>query len=138
MSHAFTAGRGQHPARRQRQRRAVLFAILLAITSASARASDYHVHPSGANGAFRTVQAAVDAVSGATEWNRANILIAPAVYREQVTVTKPYVSLIGRGVSATATTVTFDSTHVFSGTWGEVMGIARSATAFMAHNLAIE
>ncbi|CAN5556817.1 hypothetical protein BH18VER1_BH18VER1_03930 [soil metagenome] len=116
----------------------VMFLVMLASAPVAVRAADYFVDPTGANGAFRTVQAAVDAVSGATEWNRANILVAPAVYREQVRITKPYVSLIGRGASPADTIVVFGSTHVFGGTWGEVMGIASSATAFMAHNLTIE
>jgi len=102
------------------------------------RAADYFVNPGGASGAYPTVQAAVDAVNGQSEWNRANVFIAPGVYREEVTVAKPYLSLIGQGSSATATTITFDGTHTFGAEWGEVMGITSTATAFMARNITVE
>ena len=61
-------------------------ALLLAVSSA--RATDYYVDP-GAAGAHPTVQSAVDAIAGQSEFNRANIFIAPGIYHERVTVSKP-------------------------------------------------
>ncbi len=108
------------------------------ILPGAGRAADYFVNPGGASGAYPTVQAAVDAVNGQSEWNRANVFIAPGVYRGEVTVAKPYVSLIGQGSSPTATTITSDGTHTFGAEWGEVMGITSTATAFMARNITVE
>src|SRR5436190_18840588 len=72
----------------------------------SAGARDYLVDPNDAN-AYATVQAAADAVFGQSEFDRANIFIAPGRYHELVTIAKPYVSFIGTGVSASATTIRF-------------------------------
>ena len=114
-----------------------LAAALVAVSSASA--SDYYVD-SNAAGAYTTVQSAVDAVDGQSEFNRANIFIAPGTYREIVTVSKPYVSFIGKADSPEATTITFSRTvspgDMFS--WGQVVEIQNSATAFMARNLTFE
>jgi pectin methylesterase-like acyl-CoA thioesterase len=103
-------------------------------------ARDYFVDPTGANGAFRTVQSAVDAVAGQMQTNRANIFIAPAKYRETVAVDKPFVSFIGRGATPADVTISFNSTlsstPVFA--LGETVSIRESATAFMARNLTFE
>src|SRR5947209_18522513 len=64
-------------------------ASLLAVLS-SARATDYYVDPSDEN-AYATVQAAVNDVAGQSEFNRANIFIAPGTYREIVTIDKPFI-----------------------------------------------
>jgi pectinesterase len=111
-------------------------AILIAVNPA--RATDYYVDPS-APGAYATVQSAVDAVANQSEFNRANIFIAPGIYREIVTVNKPYVSLIGEGDSAEATRITFARTvpgDMVS--FGQVVEIQYNATAFMARNLTFE
>src|ERR1700704_1162387 len=79
------------------------------ISVSSARATDYYVDP-GTPGVYATVQAAVDAVAGQSEFNRANIFITPGIYHETVTVSKPYVSLIGEGNSPGATRITFART----------------------------
>jgi pectin methylesterase-like acyl-CoA thioesterase len=84
-----------------RQFRCALVCICLLEFAASGgvQASDYFVNPNGVNGAFPTVQSAVDAVVGQTETERANIFIAPARYVERVTVDKPFLTLIGQGVT---------------------------------------
>lgn len=107
---------------------------------ARAGAADYFVNPNGDSGAFPTVQMAVDAISGETEWNRANVYIAPGIYRERLIVTKPYVSLIGQGGSRNDTVISYNTTPDFDSTlgWGEVVGVTGSAVAFMARNLTIE
>lgn len=104
-----------------------------------ARATDYFVDPASED-AFPTIQAAVDAVAGQSEFNRANIFIAPGVYRELVTVSKPYISLIGQGDSPKATAITFSRT-VFAGdvfSWDPVVEIQSGAALFMARNLTFE
>lgn len=115
---------------------ACLGAIMPALPN-RAQASDYFVNPSGANGAFPTVQSAVDAVVGQTEINRANIFIAPARYIERVRVDKPFVTFIGQGAAPADVNILFNSTHVYP-ILGEVISIGSSATAFMARNLTFE
>jgi hypothetical protein len=113
---------------------ASLFAAL-----SSASAADYYVNPSDGN-AYATVQAAVDAVAGQSEFNRANIFIAPGTYHEIVTINKPYISFIGTGPSPDATRIFF-SRIIGSGnpfTYGQVVEIQDTATAFMARNLTFE
>jgi hypothetical protein len=112
-------------------------AVLL-IAVSPARATDYYVDP-GAPGAYARVQSALDAVANQSEFNRANIFIAPGIYQEIVTVSKPYVSLIGEGNSPEATRITFARTvpgDMVS--FGQVVEIQSSATAFMARNLTFE
>jgi len=107
-------------------------ASLLAMPG-SARSADYYVNPSDAN-AYSTVQAAVDAVEGQSEFNRANIFIAPGVYREIVVVDKPYISFIGTGVSPEATSISF-ARGIISGPpfdWGQIVEIREPATAFIS------
>src|SRR3954447_24903313 len=111
----------------------VISCAVLAVAIATAAASDYFVDPAGANGAFTTVQAAVDAVSGQSELNRANIFIAPGKYHEMVTVTKPFIGFIGTGATPAATTISFSQAYVggdFS--HGAVIEIQDTAVAFMA------
>jgi pectin methylesterase-like acyl-CoA thioesterase len=115
---------------------ACLCAVMPALPN-SAHASDYFVNPSGANGAFPTVQSAVNAVVGQTETNRANIFVAPARYVERVTVDKPFVTLIGQGAVPTDVVISFNRTYVFNSP-GETVAIRDSATAFMARNLTFE
>ena len=107
---------------------------------ADAAARDYFVNPSGADGAFPTVQSAVDAVSGQTEIDRANIFIAPGRYVERVLVDKPFVTFIGQGAAPADVTISFNKTFVsvpvFS--WGETVAIGNNATAFMARKLTFE
>ena len=103
----------------------------------SAQAVDYFVDPSGANGAFPTVQSAVDAVVAQTETERANIFIAPARYVERLTVDKPFVTFIGQGAAPADVTISFNSTYAYP-IRGETIAIGSSATAFMARNLTFE
>lgn len=104
----------------------------------SASAADYFVNPRGANGTYTTVQAALDAVNGESEWNRANVYIAPGTYRELVTIAKPYVTLVGQGSSAASTTISANPVHTRTAGWNPVVMINNTATAFMARNLTVE
>lgn len=75
------------------------------IWSSTAHADDYYVHPTGAGGAFTSIQAAINAVPAGTAGNRTNIFIAPGVYTEttgasgNLNIAKPFISLIGTGLT---------------------------------------
>jgi Pectinesterase len=113
-------------------------ASLLLVARNSAPAADYFVNPSDPN-AYATVQAAVDAVSGQSEFNRANIFIAPGTYHEVVTVNQPYISFIGLGSSPDQTTISFSRAYVAGGfDYGEIVQIQETAVGFMARNLTFE
>lgn len=98
------------------------------------------MNPSGADGAFPTVQSAVDAVAGQTEIDPANIFIAPAKYVERVSVDKPFVTFIGQGEAPADVIISANGTptetpvHVLN----ETVTIHPGATAFMARNLTFE
>jgi pectin methylesterase-like acyl-CoA thioesterase len=124
------------------QRCVAIFASLCLIIFAAgaAQAGDYFVDPSGADGAFRTVQSAVDAVAGQTEVDRANIFIAPGRYVERVAVKKPFVTFIGQGPAPADVIISFNKTPTETPvtTLGETVSIHPNATAFMARNLTFE
>lgn len=92
------------------------------------------------DGAFPTVQSAVDAVAGQTEIDRANIFIAPARYVERVSVDKPFVTFIGQGSAPEEVIISFNGTPTQTPvqTLNETVSIHPSATAFMARNLTFE
>src|SRR5881394_4598863 len=90
---------------------AFICAIVFAALN-SAQASDYFVNSTGANGAFPTVQSAVDAVADQSETDRANIFIAPGKYIERVAVEKPFVTFIGQGAAPADVTISFNGTLV--------------------------
>lgn len=104
-----------------------------------ATAADYYVDPN-LNGAYPTIQRAVDAVSGQSELARANIFIAPGIYSEAVVIDKPFVSLIGQGDSREATRISQARLPIdgAASDAGEVLSVRAGATGFMARNLAVE
>jgi hypothetical protein len=120
--------------------RQLILSVVLATATAPAFASDYHVDLTGADGAFTTIQAAIDTVSDQTELNRANIFIAPGTYVETLIVEQPFISLIGTGASPDAVRIVFARTAsvVEDFDWGQVVWIRPSATAFMARNLTVQ
>lgn len=97
-------------------------------------ARDYFVNPSGGDGAYPTVQSAVDAVAGQTEIDRANIFIAPGRYVERVSIDKPFVTFIGQGEAPAEVVISFNGVQ----TQAPTFSIYPSATAFMARNLTFE
>lgn len=105
----------------------------LAATNAT-HAVDYHVDPAGGGRAYTTIQAALNAVHGQSAQNRANILISPGAYHEELEISKPYVSLIGLGETP-------DESAIVSGGQG-IQGpgvyVKGQATGFMATNLTFE
>src|SRR2546423_8313737 len=114
--------------------------VIICLGPEKTPARDYFVDLSGANGAYPTVQSAVDAVTGQTETDRANIFIAPGKYIERVAVDKPFVTFIGQGAAPADVTISFNGTLVtvpeFS--WNETVFIGGSATPVMAPNLAFQ
>jgi pectin methylesterase-like acyl-CoA thioesterase len=114
--------------------------VIICLEPEKTPARDYFVDQSGANGAYPTVQSAVDAVTGQTETDRANIFIAPGKYIGRVAVEKPFVTFIGQGTAPADVTISFNGALVtvpqFS--WNETAFIGGSATAFMARNLTFE
>src|SRR5688572_28514971 len=110
------------------------------MAQSNAAARDYFVNPSGANGAFPTVQSAVDAVEGQTEIDRANIVIAPGKYVERVSVDKPFITFIGQGAGPAGVVISSNGTITGASpvTWNETVAVHPSATAFMARNLTFE
>lgn len=92
------------------------------------------MNPSGAEGAFPTVQSAVDAIEGQTEIDRANIFIAPGKYVGRVSVDKPFVTFIGEGGSPADVIISFNGTQ----TQASSVSIHPTALAFMARKLTFE
>lgn len=113
---------------------------MLLLGHSNAPARDYFVNPGGVDGAFPTVQSAVDAVAGQTEVERANIFIAPGRYAERVSVDKPFVTFIGQGTGPAATIISSNGTPTQTPvhTFNETVSIHSSAAAFMAQNLTFE
>ena len=121
--------------------RAVVACIwAIALGSEAAYGRDYFVDPSGADGAFRTVQSAVDAVAGQTEIDRANIFIAPGRYVERVSVEIPFVTFIGQGAAPADVIISFNRTPTETPVkdLGESVSIKPGAIEFMARNLTFE
>lgn len=107
--------------------------LLGAVFCSPAFAFDYLVDPSGAAGAYTTIQAALDAIGGQTQANRANVLIAPGTYREQLVVNKPFITFMGMGGAA-------DTVTILSGGTGfsPAVYVQGPATGFMATNLTFQ
>ena len=121
--------------RQQRPRGAIArLCALVLIAHSNAAARDYFVNPTGIDGAYPTVQSAVEAVEGQTEIERANIFIAPGKYVGRVSVDKPFVTFIGQGESPAAVVISFNGTQAQAAT----VSIHPSATAFMGRNLTFE
>jgi pectin methylesterase-like acyl-CoA thioesterase len=108
--------------------------VLVLAAAEAAEGRDYFVNPGGAEGAFPTVQSAVDAVAGQTEIDRATIFIAPARYVERVAVDKPFVTFIGQGAAPADVVISSNGTQLQAAT----VSIRPTATAFMARNLTFE
>ena len=65
------------------------------------------VDATGAQDAFKTVQAAVDVVEGQSATDRATIYFAPGTYTGLVSITKPFISFVGKGASPGDVTIKF-------------------------------
>ena len=104
-----------------------------AATSTLPGPQDYFVDPNCPS-AYSTVQSAINAVAGQSATNRAQIYIAPGTYTELVTITNPYITLIGLGDSPTNVMITFDGAQLVTPT----VLINATATGFMARNITFD
>src|SRR5262245_4348510 len=84
--------------------------VIIAIATTT-HANDYFVNPTGAGGAFTSVQAAINAVPVGTAANRTRIFIAPGTYTEtaganaNLSINKAFVTLIGQGATPGAVVI---------------------------------
>ena len=98
--------------------------------------TNYFVNPTGANGAFTTIQAAINAVPAGTSSNRTRIYVAPGTYTEttganaNLNISKAYVSLIGTGASPSDVVIQ----NAVAGLTGATR-LQSGATDFVATNL---
>ena len=116
------------------QIRCLILAIPMALASTAVSATTVYVGGSG-SGHYSTIQAAVNALpsTGGT------IEVTAGTYKEQVTISKPGVRLIGEGSSAAATVLYDDlsssgSTDLASST----LIVTKAATNFFMENIEVE
>jgi len=102
----------------------------------SARADDYLVDPSGAGGAAKTVQAAINAAPAGTAQKRTRILIKPGTYTEQLKVPKDkhFVSLIGQGAKPEDVVLTFNLSAKSTTPGGAPVGTGGSSSTIISAN----
>lgn len=108
--------------------------MMLLAASGALYAADYHVDPGSGPNTYTTIQAALDAVTNQSASERANILITPGTYNEELEISKPYVSLVGLGDAA-------DQVAIVGGGQGigePGVNVKGGATGFMATNLTFE
>ncbi len=106
-------------------------------------ADDYLVDPTGAGGAAKTVQAAINAASAGTAQKRTRILLKPGTYTEQLKVPKDkrFISLIGLGARPEDVVLTFNLSAKSTTPGGAAVGTGGSsstiisASDFVAENL---
>jgi pectinesterase len=106
-----------------------------------AQATDYFVDPNGAGrpNTYTSITTAIAAVTGQTDGNRANIYVAPGVYNEQISLAKPYVSLIGQSSAASDVLISFNGVpNVPPTSFGATFTATSAATGFMATNVTFE
>ena len=121
----------------------IFFAALSLACAASVEAASLYVNPTGANGAYSTVQAAINAAPVGTASNRTIIYIAPGTYKQQLNVpsSKRYLCFIGQTTDATKVVLTYNLNATSSNGSGGTVGTAGSASTrinapdFIAKNI---
>jgi pectinesterase len=101
----------------------------------------YVVDATGADGAYKTVQAAIDAAPAGTADKRTIIYIKPGTYAQQLRVpqNKPYLSLVGLGESPQDVVLTFNLHAKSTKPGGGVVGTSDSSSTFLnAHDFVAE
>ena len=111
---------------------AVTIMSAVCVAQAQDRARAY-VAPDGKDGAYKTVQAALDASSDGTA-----IYIAPGVYREKLRITKNKIALIGTGKAPDDVVLTWDDSAGTAGGTGKSFSVSVTGDDFSADNLTIE
>jgi len=122
----------------------MMVTVLLAAGAGVARAAELVVD-AGGSGAFKTVQAAVDAVPAGNK-EHVTIVIKPGVYKEQITIPKdkPMIALKGQDANAQKTVLTFDWNANTVDQGGKAVGTSGShstivaADDFTAENITFE
>lgn len=109
-------------------------------------ATSLYVDSTGANGAYTTVQAAINAASAGTSSNRTIIYIAPGTYKEKIAVSsaKKYLCFIGQTTDATKVILTYNQNATTSNGSGGTVGTSGSASTtinasdFIAKNITFQ
>jgi pectinesterase len=118
------------------------FAAALTFAGAASAAS-LHVNPTGANGAYTSVQAAINAAPVGAPGNRTIIYIAPGTYKAKLNVpsTKRYLCFIGQTTDASKVVLTYNLNATSSNGSGGTVGTTGSASTtllaadFVAKNI---
>ena len=121
-------------------------ALLLALVSSASAATNLYVNPAGAGGAYKTVQAAVNAAPAGTVSNRTIINIAPGTYKEQINVpaSKVFLCFIGQTTDATKVVLTYNLNATSPNGSGGTVGTNGSASTrinspdFVAKNITFQ
>lgn len=96
------------------------------------------IHVSTVSGNYSTVGAALDSIPS-DNTSPVTIEIAPGVYREKLTISKPYVTLRGLGASSSDTVLTYDDYANALMENGEKYGTFRSYSVFIdTHDVTLE
>ncbi|MEY4487613.1 MAG: pectate lyase, partial [Verrucomicrobiota bacterium] len=109
--------------------------VLGLLAAPCARAvTNLYVNPTGASGAYTTVQAAVNAAPAGTSSNRTIIYIAPGTYKEKITVpsSKTYLCFIGQTTDATKVILTYNLNATSSNGSGGTVGTNGSASTLIS------
>jgi pectin methylesterase-like acyl-CoA thioesterase len=106
------------------------FSLLFALATSAYATTDLYVNPTGASGAYTTVQAAVNAAPAGAASNRTIIHIAPGRYKEQITVpaTKPFLSFVGQTTDPTKVVLTYNLNVTSPNGSGGTLGTIASTT----------
>lgn len=120
--------------------------LLLGATASVHAATNLFVNPTGANGAYTTVQAAVNAAPAGTSSNRTIIYIAPGTYKEKISVSsaKKYLCFIGQTIDATKVVLTYNLNATSSNGSGGTVGTTGSSSVtilssdFIAKNITFQ
>lgn len=117
--------------------------LLIALAGSAYATTDLFVDPTGAGGAYTTVQAAVNAAPAGSASNRTVIHIAPGTYKQQITIpaNKPFLSLVGQTTDPSKVVLTYNlNVNSPNGSGGTVGTIGSStvviyASDFVAKNV---
>lgn len=123
---------------------AVLLGLALAATAQAA--SNIYVNTTGANGAYTSVQAAINAAPVGTSSNPTIIYIAPGTYKEKLSVSssKRFLCFIGQTTDATKVVLTYNLNATSSNGSGGTVGTTGSASVtisspdFVAKNITFQ
>lgn len=99
--------------------------------------TEIYVSKEGKNGAFLSVTEALNSIPE-DNVKPVTVLIAPGVYREKLTVDKPFVTLLGTGENSADTVLTYDDYANFIMEDGTKRGTFRSYSLFIdAHDITL-